>query len=82
MDTVFSTGVTDDERKPIFLTYRQVGNYVNEQFFQAYSFYMMVKLLEPYSPYPGGWIDWPEVAVIILRAINLEQKRIEQEETP
>lgn len=79
-DNLFSTGVRDEEGKPIFISYREIGRYVNERFYQAYAWYVMAKLLEPYPPYPGGWMDWPEVAVTVLRAFSLEQKRIEQEQ--
>ncbi len=79
-DSLVPTGVLDEEGKPIFISYRQIPLYVNEQFYQAYSWYVQTKLLAPYPPYPGGWMDWPEVAVVVLRAFNLEQNRMEQEQ--
>jgi len=62
----------------VFITYREIPAYVNETFYQAYSWYALVKLLE-YPPYPGGWMDWPSVAVDVLAAFTYEQNLIEQE---
>ncbi|WP_304223127.1 hypothetical protein [Gracilinema caldarium] len=79
LDAPLSTGVTDPATgEPVFITYREIPKYVNDEFFQAYSWYALVKLLE-YPPYPGGWMDWPAVAVDVLAAFTLEQNLMEQE---
>ncbi|WP_304225417.1 hypothetical protein [Gracilinema caldarium] len=79
LDMLLATGVADPATgEPIFITYRDIPKFVDEIFYQAYAWYAMVKLLE-YPPYPGGWMDWPSVAVDILAAFTHEKNLIEHE---
>lgn len=79
LDVPLPTGVSDPvSGEPVSITYRDIPRYIDDVFYQAYSWYAMVKLLE-YPPYPGGWMDWPSVAVDVLAAFTYEQNLIEQE---
>uniref|UniRef100_A0A7C3EBW5 Uncharacterized protein n=1 Tax=Gracilinema caldarium TaxID=215591 RepID=A0A7C3EBW5_9SPIR len=78
LDVPLPTGVSDPvSGEPVFITYRDIPKYIDDVFYQAYSWYAMVKLLE-YPPYPGGWMDWPSVAVDVLAAFTYEQNLIDQ----
>ena len=79
LDSLLPTGVIDPATGDgVFITYRDIPKYVDDIFYQAYSWYTLVKLLE-YPPYSGGWMDWPAVAVDVLAAFTLEQNILEQE---
>lgn len=79
MDMELPTGVTDAKGEAIFIRYRDIPDYVNEDFFEAYQWWVLSKVMEV-PPYSSGWMDWPSVAVAVTAAFNLEQKTMEREE--
>jgi hypothetical protein len=74
------TGLTDQDGKPIWVEYRNIPRFVNDAYWKAYEWFVMTEVLAV-PPYPGGWMDWPEVGVTVLAAFRTEHN-IERQERP
>lgn len=76
---MLSTGVKDEEGKPIFISACDVPRYFTEEFWDAYEFFAATEILET-PPFSGGWTSWPAIAVDILLTFRTERNRCDQEE--
>lgn len=72
------TGVTSEDGNPVFVKYCEVGEYVNQSFFDAYQWWVLNKILE-FPPYSSGWMEWPENAVSVISAFNTERNIMDKE---
>lgn len=75
-DKIIDTGVLDDEGKPIAIRGSEIGLYISPEFIRAWNFYeTCVRMQELGPPYEGGWMTWPEEAVIAIQAFSGEEIR-------
>lgn len=79
MDLEIPTGIVDSCGKAVLIRYREIPDFVNDDFFDAYHWWSMCKVLDV-PPYDGGWMEWPADAIAVMAAFNIEQRIMDEEE--